>query len=1007
MSALKQLLQLPEENGEIFQATILVPALVQSNFVTLAPTLLSANETEMVIACTSILESMCAHDGSFLLERKYHVFLSTGSISQAEFARQLCKRLLGNQVAVYLNLSSSEAGQIISQGVMSGLSNSTIFVPLISMESLANVVAISQDSVASEWTDPMMVEWATALELLDKEIISDILPIYLAEVKLDGARSSIIDDESLGKLAHISLPEKLRADCRRLLSVHIEYQTEDALDCSIIQSCTIKDVVDAILKFDAIDLSSCAPGEDAQIETPQQWCDLEIATCVDRIVQSVDSRTTADQSLASFASPGCLDVLLEIVVHGKHSVKRAAFDVLFTAAACNAKIVHELVQRVQNDTSSICLESLCQLLKENDEGDGEHWLEQRNAISKCFVAAGGVGVGLNLLSTQTGKICLLVFSLFEALVGGLITPIKTQHKDILTQSGAVEMALELLNSTQADADDDQCCGLSLLNLLMSDEHKLESGGRNLHHIAKLVASPLASATTKLQASKLLRRLATSYKTMQSLVGELSVLEHSVPTVVALCAIMHTGIFLQYVVSVERSARSTAPGFIAMFASPTAVSEESHRLELKEEVLYLKVDRVYNGYVRIRKRQMEQLGYLGAEDCWCATQQNNGLTLEDAVDKKMPLWGMMEKLIEEEDFVVLLLNVFSVDAMTTAVDIIHIFTRLHNQEIKNVPWKSVLKKFITTFSILGADKDGSILVNMLLLITALVSKEEEAFCNDLTSLGALPVLLSQALRCEEGEDADGVVVTLIQNILKVVIKYGLVADLVASLVSTLIDFEGTLEQLTGLQQLRIMFSSGDIKKAFVDAGGVDVLLVILDTQAETLHANARPIVDELASDSTHRRALITGGLMDVAVSMLLKGVSTGWLLELVQQLIIKDTENARIFSSAEGTATLVTMIRQTSSPKAQNLLRLLISRAVVEEYILGLVQQLATPETQLSALADLDVLYQVGNVKDELMATGGIEYLLKILNEPPTKQHAQLARSSLFATVRFALVQGDM
>ena len=79
---------------------------------------------------------------------------------------------------VYLDQTKLEDGQRWDSGFMQGLSKSMVFVPLVSVGSVAPMVQLTE---SDDWTDNVLLEWTAALELHQRGAIKAVLPILIGE----------------------------------------------------------------------------------------------------------------------------------------------------------------------------------------------------------------------------------------------------------------------------------------------------------------------------------------------------------------------------------------------------------------------------------------------------------------------------------------------------------------------------------------------------------------------------------------------------------------------------------------------------------------------------------------------------------------------------------------------------------------------------------------------------------------------------------------------------------
>lgn len=214
--------------------------------------------------------------------------------SDSDFARRLYDELCqisidtGHKMRVYLDQIRLEDGQRWDKGFMRGLSNSMVFVPIVSTGSVGPMAKLAP--LENDFVDNVLLEWSAALELHQRGRIRAVLPVLIgrpdffadATAEFGGVSGlpphmSTATVEKVGEhLAETTLDDRLSglSELVRQTSGHSEP--------------TIQGVVSSLLKFQGVKVNHetlASPmhrhGSDGNAE--------DMRECVDRVVATVSS----------------------------------------------------------------------------------------------------------------------------------------------------------------------------------------------------------------------------------------------------------------------------------------------------------------------------------------------------------------------------------------------------------------------------------------------------------------------------------------------------------------------------------------------------------------------------------------------------------------------------------------------------------------------------------------------------------------------------------------------
>ena len=131
---------------------------------------------------------MAADDVQDQMMEWSHVFISYRKASDKNLARKIYENLHdkilenGSKMRVYFDEQSLEDGQSWEDGFIQGLSRSWVFVPIVSVESLQEMVRKAEDQ---EECDDVLMEWFVAIELHLRGRIKAVFPIMASHSDKD------------------------------------------------------------------------------------------------------------------------------------------------------------------------------------------------------------------------------------------------------------------------------------------------------------------------------------------------------------------------------------------------------------------------------------------------------------------------------------------------------------------------------------------------------------------------------------------------------------------------------------------------------------------------------------------------------------------------------------------------------------------------------------------------------------------------------------------------------
>ncbi len=196
-----------------------------------------------------------------LVNKSTHVFISYRVASDRELARRLFDELsnmtlvdTGQKVRVYLDQTKLEDGQRWDSGFMLGLSKSMVFVPLVSVGSVAPMVRLTD---SDDWIDNVLLEWTAALELHQRGRIKAVLPILIGE------EDFFTESQSFGGVGALATTPSAKTMQQVVTHLH-EHTGDSSTDGlqELLQQATgqpapaVQGVVTALLKFQGIKLQT-------------------------------------------------------------------------------------------------------------------------------------------------------------------------------------------------------------------------------------------------------------------------------------------------------------------------------------------------------------------------------------------------------------------------------------------------------------------------------------------------------------------------------------------------------------------------------------------------------------------------------------------------------------------------------------------------------------------------------------------------------------------------------
>ena len=195
-----------------------------------------------------------------------HVFISYRVASDRDLARRLYDALsavtldeTGQKLRVYLDQTRLEDGQRWDSGFMQGLSQSWVFVPIVSVGSVQPMVQLNE---GEDWCDNVLLEFTAALELHQRGKIKAVLPLLV------GKENFFADaQDAFGGVS--ALPTHVSAATMEQVTTHLHDTTEDdSIDGlrELMQQAsgqpepTVQAVLNSLLKFQGIKVSQAGAG---------------------------------------------------------------------------------------------------------------------------------------------------------------------------------------------------------------------------------------------------------------------------------------------------------------------------------------------------------------------------------------------------------------------------------------------------------------------------------------------------------------------------------------------------------------------------------------------------------------------------------------------------------------------------------------------------------------------------------------------------------------------------
>jgi hypothetical protein len=206
----------------------------------------------------------------------YHVFISYRVAPEAEFAKALFDALsdctiesTGQKLRVYLDQVCLEDGERWDTGFMSGLGNAWIVVPVLSTQALEPMKRLNPvDGEDGEQTDNVLLEWATALELLERSVVKAILPVIVPSSGDDAAEFAWGLPKELSQREHVATTNAAKKHLRDHPSSDSIIDDTNLLDgaAKLVSSVTndrdtqgevtVAGVVNAVLRFQGVKMDS-------------------------------------------------------------------------------------------------------------------------------------------------------------------------------------------------------------------------------------------------------------------------------------------------------------------------------------------------------------------------------------------------------------------------------------------------------------------------------------------------------------------------------------------------------------------------------------------------------------------------------------------------------------------------------------------------------------------------------------------------------------------------------
>ena len=223
-----------------------------------------------------------------------HVFISYRVASDRELARRLHDSLsaltieeTGQKMRVYLDATRLEDGQRWDTGFMEGLSKSWVFVPIVSSGCVQPMMGLSD---MEDWCDNVLLEWTAALELHQRGVIKAVLPVLAGQ-------DNFFSDAQAAFGGVSALPTRVSVATMEQVAMHLREHTDDgSIDGlrELVQQATgepeptIKNIVNALLKFQGIKVSASGAGAAHSHGHLSVGLD-DLTECVDRVQATVSA----------------------------------------------------------------------------------------------------------------------------------------------------------------------------------------------------------------------------------------------------------------------------------------------------------------------------------------------------------------------------------------------------------------------------------------------------------------------------------------------------------------------------------------------------------------------------------------------------------------------------------------------------------------------------------------------------------------------------------------------
>jgi hypothetical protein len=202
-----------------------------------------------------------------LVNKWSHCFVSYRVASDRDLARRLYDDLssitldeTGQKLRVYLDQTRLEDGQRWDSGFMEGLSQSWVFVPIVSVGCVQPMMGLSE---AEDWCDNVLLEWTAALELHQRGRVKSVLPLLV------GSPNDFFADAQAEFGGVSALPSHVSTATMEQVGMHLQETTGscsvDGLRTLLQQASgqpepTVQGLVSSMLRFQGVKLSQAGAG---------------------------------------------------------------------------------------------------------------------------------------------------------------------------------------------------------------------------------------------------------------------------------------------------------------------------------------------------------------------------------------------------------------------------------------------------------------------------------------------------------------------------------------------------------------------------------------------------------------------------------------------------------------------------------------------------------------------------------------------------------------------------